>query len=61
LDIILAALCLVLIVEGLGPLLIPNKWREVMRDMSEQPTAVLRRIGGILVVAGAVSLYFLSR
>nr|WP_136252719.1 DUF2065 domain-containing protein [Ningiella ruwaisensis] len=58
-EIILAALCLLLIFEGIGPLVLPNKWQQFMREMSEQPPEVLRRIGGVLVVIGSVSLYFL--
>lgn len=55
----LIALCLLLIFEGLGPLLLPNRWRVFMRDISEQPSGVLRRVGGVLVIIGVVSLYFL--
>jgi hypothetical protein len=53
------ALCLVLILEGLGPLLMPNKWRAFMREVSQQPTETLRRLGGVMVVCGAITLYFL--
>lgn len=45
---------LVLIVEGLGPLIAPNGWRNMVAQLSQQPDAQLRRIGGCLVVAGAV-------
>lgn len=55
----LIGLCLLLIFEGVGPLLVPNKWRMFMREMSEQPSEVLQRIGGVLVVIGATCLYFL--
>ncbi|EID0062355.1 DUF2065 domain-containing protein [Vibrio vulnificus] len=48
------ALGLVLIVEGLGPLLAPRGWRNMVAQLSEQPDHQLRRIGGCLVVAGAV-------
>ncbi|WP_117236216.1 DUF2065 domain-containing protein [Vibrio maerlii] len=48
------ALGLVLIVEGLGPLIAPNGWRNMVAQLSEQPDNQLRRIGGCLVVAGAV-------
>ncbi|MFC3122841.1 DUF2065 domain-containing protein [Agaribacter flavus] len=53
------AICLVMIIEGLGPLLWPNKWGQFMRDMAEQPPTVVRRIGGVLVVSGSVILWFL--
>ncbi|ELY5145745.1 DUF2065 domain-containing protein [Vibrio vulnificus] len=54
------ALGLVLIVEGLGPLLAPRGWRNMVAQLSEQPDNKLRRIGGCLVVAGAVIAYMMS-
>ena len=51
------ALGLVLIVEGLGPLIAPNGWRNMVAQLSEQPDNQLRRIGGCLVVAGVVIAY----
>ncbi|AAO09753.1 DUF2065 domain-containing protein [Vibrio vulnificus] len=54
------ALGLVLIVEGLGPLLAPRGWRNMVAQLSEQPDNQLRRIGGCLVVAGAVIAYMMS-
>ncbi|EGQ7696017.1 DUF2065 domain-containing protein [Vibrio vulnificus] len=54
------ALGLVLIVEGLGPLLAPKGWRNMLTQLSEQPDNQLRRIGGCLVVAGAVIAYMMS-
>ncbi len=54
------ALGLVLVVEGLGPLIAPNGWRQMVAQLSEQPDNQLRRIGGCLVVAGAVMAYCFS-
>ena len=54
------ALGLVLIVEGLGPLIAPNGWRNMVAQLSEQPDNQLRRIGGCLVVAGVVIAYVFS-
>ncbi|GLQ73322.1 DUF2065 domain-containing protein [Vibrio penaeicida] len=51
------ALGLVLVVEGLGPLLAPNGWRNMIKQLSDQEDNQLRRIGGCLVVAGAVIAY----
>ncbi|CAM3945768.1 MULTISPECIES: DUF2065 domain-containing protein [Vibrio] len=51
------AIGLVLIVEGLGPLVAPNGWRNMVRQLSEQQDNQLRRIGGCLVVAGIVIAY----
>ncbi len=54
------ALGLVLVVEGLGPLIAPNGWRQMVAQLSEQPDNQLRRIGGCLVVAGAVMAHYFS-
>ncbi|EHA1126814.1 DUF2065 domain-containing protein [Vibrio navarrensis] len=59
-DSLWVALGLVLIVEGLGPLLAPRGWRSMVAQLSEQPDHQLRRIGGCLVVAGAVIAYMMS-
>ncbi|MCW8107998.1 DUF2065 domain-containing protein [Alteromonas ponticola] len=53
------ALAIVCIIEGLGPLLIPNRWRLYLLEISQQPTNHLRQIGGALVVIGTISLFFL--
>ncbi|BEI21914.1 putative inner membrane protein YjeT (clustered with HflC) [Vibrio fluvialis I21563] len=55
------AIGLVLIAEGLGPLIAPNGWRQMVAQLSEQPDNQLRRIGGCLVVAGAVIAYCFIR
>ena len=51
---------LLLLFEGLGPLLMPKAWQQMLRLLSEQPPEQLRRIGGSLVVAGAVILWMLG-
>ena len=56
---LILALGLVLLVEGLGPMLIPRKWRNMVSEMSQLSDATLRRIGGCLVVAGAVIAYMM--
>ena len=61
LESILLAICFVLIIEGLLPLLVPKKWKQFLMQMALQPTESLRRMGGILVVVGVVSAYFLIR
>ena len=55
------AIGLVLVVEGLGPLITPRGWRNMMAQLSEQPDNQLRRIGGCLVVAGAVIAFMTYR
>lgn len=51
------ALGIVLIVEGIGPLVAPKGWRAMIAQISEQSDHHLRRMGGCLVVAGAVIAY----
>ncbi|MEZ6974106.1 MULTISPECIES: DUF2065 family protein [Aeromonas] len=58
---ILMGLGLLLLFEGLGPLLMPRTWQQMLRLLSDQPAKQLRRIGGCLVVAGAVILWALAR
>ncbi len=54
------ALALVCIIEGLGPLLMPDRWRLYLLAVSQQPSNALRQVGGVLVVIGVVSLFYLS-
>ncbi len=54
------ALGLVLVLEGLGPMLYPRAWRRMIVTMTQLPDNILRRFGGGLVVAGCVIYYMLS-
>ncbi|WP_192457844.1 DUF2065 domain-containing protein [Musicola keenii] len=53
------ALGLVMIMEGLGPLLFPRIWRRMILAMAQLPDNILRRFGGGIVVAGVVIYYML--
>ena len=44
LNTLLIAFALVLIIEGIGPMLFPNKWRNYLQQMVEQPVNQLRSI-----------------
>ena len=56
---LLTALALVLIIEGLLPLLAPAAWQRAMQEISKYNPRVIR-IGGIIsMLAGAVLLQFL--
>lgn len=55
------ALALVLVLEGLGPMLYPRAWRRVIATVSQMPDSILRRFGGGLVVAGVVIYYMLRK
>lgn len=57
---LLTALALVLIIEGLLPLLAPAAWQKAMQELSRYNPRVIR-IGGIIsMLAGAVLLQFLN-
>ncbi|GCF89759.1 MULTISPECIES: DUF2065 domain-containing protein [Shewanella] len=53
-QIFMLAVALVLVLEGLGPLLFPNKWRRYLNELSHQNQQVIQRLGGALVTAGVV-------
>ncbi|EED0542322.1 TPA: DUF2065 domain-containing protein [Escherichia coli] len=53
------ALALVLVLEGLGPMLYPKAWKKMISAMTNLPDNILRRFGGGLVVAGVVVYYML--
>ena len=44
-DTLILAFGLVLILEGLGPALFPNKWRNYLLKLAEQPAGDIRNIG----------------
>lgn len=50
------ALVLVLLIEGAGPLLFPNKWRLYLFKLSQESAANLRQVGAVLC-AGALLIY----
>ena len=50
------ALAIVCIVEGLGPLIMPDRWRLYLLSVSQQSSNSLRQVGGVLVVIGVGTL-----
>ncbi|WP_340677338.1 DUF2065 family protein [Paraglaciecola sp.] len=56
---LLVAFALLLIVEGLGPMLFSNKWQKFIQQVAQQPLNQLRSMGGVMVVVGIVSLIYL--
>jgi len=59
-DILLPALALMLVIEGLLPFLVPAVWREAFRRLIEMSDGQLRFIGLTSLLAGLLLLY-LSR
>ncbi|GIU43281.1 DUF2065 domain-containing protein [Shewanella algidipiscicola] len=60
LQLIMLALGLVLVIEGIGPLLFPNRWRAYLQEISNQNQSLLQRLGGSLVTAGVIILIIFS-
>lgn len=58
-EVLLIAVAIVLVLEGIGPMLFPHKWQRFLFAMSEQPAEQLRTIGGVMVTIGIVCLFFL--
>jgi len=55
---LLAALCLVVLIEGLLLFAAPNAWKRTVADLLAQSVSRLRTIGGVMVIVGLVALYF---
>lgn len=59
LDTVLLALALLLMIEGLGPALFPNKWRQYLAELSNQSNKNIRMIGITLILVGWLLFLFL--
>jgi len=53
---LLAACALVLVIEGLMPLLAPRAWRDTFRRVAELSDGQLRFIGLAAILIGSISL-----
>jgi uncharacterized protein len=53
-----AALALVAVLEGLALFAFPNMWRRAAEQLLAMPPQQLRLIGGLMLIAGLVALYF---
>ena len=52
-----AALCLVLVIEGLLPFIAPKVWRDTMTKVAQLTDGQLRMVGLFSIVAGLVSYW----
>ena len=59
-DILLAGLALMLVFEGLLPLVAPRAWRETFRRDMELSDGQLRFVGLASIVIGLVLLYMVT-
>jgi uncharacterized protein YjeT (DUF2065 family) len=59
-DSVLLALALVCLIEGLGPLLFPKRWKRLLKTISEAPASNIRQIGLGLVGISIILLYVIN-
>lgn len=53
-----AALCLVMVLEGLFLFLLPGGWKRAAEQLQRMPDEHVRRVGAVVLILGIVSLYF---
>jgi uncharacterized protein YjeT (DUF2065 family) len=53
-----SALCLVAVLEGLFLFAAPVAWKRAAEQLHALPNRHVRAIGGIVVIAGLLALYF---
>lgn len=53
-----AALCLVLVLEGLFLFIAPAAWKRMAVQMLAMPPGMIRRFGGAVLAIGLIALYF---
>lgn len=56
---LLAALAFVLILEGLLLFAAPKAWKRMVAQLLPQPERQLSVIGGFMLIAGLIALYFI--
>ena len=54
-----AALCLVAVLEGLVLFAAPGAWKRAAEQLQNMPDEHVRRVGGIVLALGLLSLYLL--
>ena len=52
-----AALCLVAVIEGLFLFAAPGGWKRAAEQLQNMPDEQVRRVGGIVLILGLVSLW----
>ena len=57
---LLAALALMLVLEGILPFLAPSLWRETFRKMTEMSDGQLRFVGLTSMLGGLMLLYLMN-
>jgi len=57
----LLGLALMFVLEGIMPFIMPERYKQIMRKMSEQPERVLRIMGFILMIIGVGLLFVVKQ
>ena len=52
-----AALCLVAVLEGLVLFAAPGAWKRAAEQLQNMPDEHVRRVGGVVLALGLISLY----
>ena len=52
-----AALCLVAVIEGLFLFASPGAWKRAAEQLQALPDEHVRRVGGVVLILGLLSLY----
>ena len=58
--ILLMAIAVAFILEGLAPALFPNKWRAYVAKLAQEPVASIRMIGIVIMLMGLAMLWWFS-
>ena len=48
---------MVLIIEGMMPLLFPKIWQDYIRKLAQEPASTVRQVGAVLFFIGILLLY----
>ena len=56
----LAALCLVLVIEGMLPFMMPGRWRDMVLTLAHTDERTIRAVGLVSMILGAALLYWVK-
>ncbi len=59
-ELLLTALALALIIEGLIPALFPNKWRAYVLKLAQETPQSIRSLGITIIIIGIILLWLAS-
>ena len=60
LQVILSAIGLMLVLEGLVPFALPEAWSKTMQAMTQLPAAMLRAFGLVLMLVGTMLVWLIK-